>query len=156
MKIIVDIETVSEGFENLSESQKEFILRYAEKEADEKRREQMKDEAIRYLSLYPFTAKVISIGMLNVDSGKSLILYEGNEEEWESEENESKYRSSSESEMLNTFWEYLKKINQVITFNGRSFDIPFLNLRSALFRIKPTKNLLGSRYKTSKHIDLLE
>ena len=35
MKIVIDIETTAVEFDSLADSQKEFILRYAEKEKDE-------------------------------------------------------------------------------------------------------------------------
>ncbi len=80
MKIVFDIETSGYDFESLSESQQEYLLRYAEMESDEETRTQKKDEAIRYLSLYPFTAKVVSIAMLNTQTENSLVLYESEEE----------------------------------------------------------------------------
>ena len=52
-KIIFDIETCSYPFESLSETQREYLLKYADKEIDPTKKEAMKDEAIRYTSLYP-------------------------------------------------------------------------------------------------------
>ena len=65
--IIFDIETSSYPFETLAESQKEYILRYAEKEKSADLRNQKREEAIRYTSLYPFTAEVIAIGIFDVE-----------------------------------------------------------------------------------------
>lgn len=157
MKLVFDIETVGFDFNALEESQQEFILRYADKEPDEELREQKRDEAIRFLSLYPLTAKVVAIGMLNTETEHSMVLYEGTEkEEWESEENNVKYCAYSETEMLQHFWQYVKKVESVITFNGRNFDIPFIMIRSAILKVKPTRNFLKSRYDSKSHIDLLE
>jgi len=157
MKLVFDIETVGFDFNALEESQQEFILRYADKELDEGLREQKRDEAIRFLSLYPLTAKVVAIGMLNTETEHSMVLYEGTEkEEWESEENNVKYCAYSETEMLQHFWQYVKKVESVITFNGRNFDIPFIMIRSAILKVKPTRNFLKSRYDSKSHIDLLE
>jgi len=50
----------------------------------------------------------------------------------------------------------VKSYDQVITFNGRSFDGPFLSLRSARHLIHPAKNLFGYRYDHRVHCDLLE
>ena len=155
-KLIFDIETVGYEFDTLTESQQEFIQRYAEKETDEEKKEKMKDESIRFLSLYPLTAKVVAIGMLNSETEHSMVLYEGSEtEEWESEERDVKYCSYSESEMLQHFWQYAKKADTVVTFNGRNFDIPFIMMRSAILKIKPTKNFVKNRYDSKSHIDLL-
>lgn len=157
MKAVLDIETTAFSFESLSESQQEFILRNAEQEKDENLKNEKRDEAIRYLSLYPFTAKVISIGLYSVEAEKSLVMFESEESiEWQNEDKQIKYKGMPENEMLEQFWAMAKKIDQIITFNGRNFDLPFLILRSALLKVKPSKNFIVNRYDTSVHIDLLD
>ncbi|MBK7104147.1 MAG: ribonuclease H-like domain-containing protein [Ignavibacteriae bacterium] len=157
MGIVIDIETVGFELENLAESQQEFLLRYAEKESDQIIRENKKEEVERFLSLYPYTAKIISIGMLNTETNGILVLYDDNsEEEIIIEEKGIKYKSINEKELLKLFWNYLSKTDKVITFNGRNFDIPFLMLRSAMLEVKPTINLIHNRYNITKHIDLLD
>lgn len=157
MGIVFDIETVGFDLTELAESQQEFLLRYAEKETDINLKEQKMEEAERYLSLYPFTAKIISIGLLNTDSEGTLVLYSSEKgEEWEVEEKNIKYKSLPESELLILFWNYISKTDKVITFNGRNFDIPFLMLRSAMLNIKPSVNLIHNRYNITHHIDLLD
>ncbi len=156
-KIVFDIETCSYPFENLSESQQEYILREAQKEKDEQLRVEKSDQAIRYMSLYPFTAKVIAIGIYDIEKEKSFVYYESEkEEEWKVEEKHASYKGLSETEMLKSFWRIIEATDKVITFNGRNFDIPFLMIRSAFNKVKPSKNLMTSRYDTSLHIDLLE
>lgn len=157
MKLVFDIETVGFEFDSLAESQQEFILRYPEKEPDEEKRNKLVDEAIRFLSLYPLTAKVVAIGMLNTETEHSMVLYEGDkEDEWESGDGDVKYNSYPENEILSHFWQYAKKAETLVTFNGRNFDIPFLMLRSAMLKVKPTRNLLKNRYDSKSHIDLLD
>ena len=65
-RLVFDIETSGYEFEDLSSSQQEYLLRYASKEKDETIMHEKIDEAKRYLSLYPFTAKVISIDRKSV------------------------------------------------------------------------------------------
>lgn len=158
MQLVFDIETVGFDFDSLADSQKEYLLRYAEREPNEVLREKKIDEQIRYLSLYPFTAKVIAIGLYHTEMEKALVLYESESEEENvvSDDEHVVYKPLSEDEMLKTFWQYASKVKKFISFNGRNFDIPFLMLRSAAKKIKPTVNFLGSRFDTSKHIDLLE
>ncbi len=156
-RIIFDIETSCYPFESLAESQQEYLLRFAEKEPDEEIKNQKKDDAIRYLSLYPFTAKVIAIGIFDVEKEKSFVYFEDvKKEEWEVEEKNIHYKGLSEIEMLESFWRIIEVTDQVITFNGRNFDIPFMMMRSAIHKIKPTKNLFKNRFDTSTHVDLLE
>jgi 3'-5' exonuclease len=156
-RIIFDIETCCFPFESLAESQQEYLLRYAEKEADEILRTQKKEEALRYLSLYPFTAKVVAIGIYDIDKEKSFVYYESESaEEWESDEKQTHYKGLSECEMLKSFWRIIENVDQVVTFNGRNFDAPFLMIRSAVHKMKPSKNLIKNRFDSSFHIDLLE
>ncbi len=156
-KIVFDIETCAFQFESLSESQREYLLRYAEREKDEISKDEKIDEAIRFLSLYPLTAKVIAIGLHDVQKEKSFVYFESeSEDEWTSESKDIQYKGASEAEMLKSFWRIAEKTDQFISFNGRNFDIPFLMVRSALNKIKPTKNLMSNRYDTSHHIDLLD
>jgi len=161
MAIVFDIETVGFDLEQLAESQQEFLLRYAEKEKDTVIKEEKKDETKRYLSLYPYTAKVISIGLLNTETEGTLVIYSSSanseeNEEWEVEEKKIKYKGLDEVELLKLFWNYISKTDKVITFNGRNFDLPFLMLRSAMLSIKPSDNLINNRYNITHHIDLLD
>jgi DNA polymerase elongation subunit (family B) len=156
-KIVFDIETSAYPFASLSESQQEYLLRYAEKEADPEIKQTQIDQAIRYTSLYPLTAKCIAIGIYVIDKEKSFVYYESEKtEEWSSEDKLVKYKGVSEEEMLKSFWKIIDLTDLVVTFNGRNFDIPFLMIRSAMLKIKPTKNLIGNRYDRASHIDLLE
>ena len=156
-KIVFDIETCGCKMKDLSESQQEYLLRDALKETDPELREQKSMDAERFLSLYPLTAKVVAIGMYDVNKEKVLVYYESeNPEEWQTEDKPAHYKGMNEAEMITKFWEIAYKVDQVITFNGRCFDVPFLMFRSAMHRIKPSKNLLGNRFDTTSHIDLLE
>ena len=159
-RIVFDIETCAYPFESLQESQREYLLRYADKEPDPEKRQMMIDDAVRYTSLYPYTSKCIAIGIFDVENEKSYVYYESaNKEEWKNEsvkgEEKVQYKGLPEKEMLESFWKIAKQIDQFITFNGRNFDVPFIMMRSAMLGIKVTKNLMGYRYG-DEHIDLLE
>jgi len=155
-RIVFDIETCAYPFETLYESQREYLLRYADKEPDPEKRQIMIDDAVRYTSLYPFTSKCIVIGIYDVEKEKSYVYYESQKnEEWISEDGKVQYKGHSEKEMLESFWRVAKRVDQFITFNGRNFDVPFIMMRSAMLGVKVSKNLMGYRYG-DEHIDLLE
>jgi hypothetical protein len=155
-RIVIDIETCAYPFESLTDSQREYLLRYAEKEPDQEKRKAMTDEAIRFTSLYPYTAKCIVIGIFDVEKEKSFVYYENAKvEEWKSDDAKVQYKGLSEKEMLESFWRIAQAADQVITFNGRNFDLSFLMMRSAMLQIKVTKNFMSYRYG-DEHIDLLE
>ena len=155
-RIVFDIETCAYPFESLAENQREYLLRYADKEPDPEKRQMMIDDAVRYTSLYPYTSKCIVIGIYDIEKEKSYVYYESQKkEEWTSEDGKVQYKGLPEKEILESFWRIAKQVDQFITFNGRNFDVPFLMMRSAMVGVKVTKNLMGYRYG-DEHIDLLE
>jgi len=149
-KIIVDIETSGFDFESFDKKSQEYLLKYAESDAE---REDIKSK----LALYPLTGEIVTIGMLNPETMKGASLFQnGNGASEFFEEDGIIYESGTEKEILEKFWDKAKSYNQVITFNGRGFDAPFLIMRSAVHKIRPTKNLMGYRYDAREHCDLLD
>ncbi len=148
-RVIFDIETIGVDFESLEPAQQEYLLRYAETEEDE---EKVKDS----LALYPLTGEIVAIGMLNPDSLRGVMYFQAPDLQIESfEENGIKFETGTEREILERFWDVIKSYDQFITFNGRTFDCPFIMIRSAINRIKPTRELMPNRYN-GPHIDLLD
>ena len=148
-RIIFDIETVGRDFESLDKPVQEYMLRRAESEEDEK-------EVRESLSFYPLTGEIITIGMLNPDSGKGAVFFRNNSDPLLPFEEEGlRYETGTEEEIINKFWETIKSYDQFITFNGRGFDCPFLMVRSAVHKIKPARDLLPNRYGDT-HIDLFD
>ncbi len=108
--------------------------------------------------LSPFTGKVIAIGVWDVERRQGVVYYETATETDVWTEGEWTYRPSSERDMLEDFWEGARSYDVFVTFAGRTFDVPFLNLRSVAQNITPSKELLEHRYlnrqKTMHHVDL--
>ncbi len=149
-RVVVDIETLGYPLELFDEVQQEYLLKFSD--TDEK-----KLEAIQKLSLYPTTSQIITIGMLNPDTGHGKVLFQSESKVDEmSDDKAIHFLSGTESELLSTFWQDLIHYEQFITFNGRGFDCPFLMLRSALLGVHPTRNLMPYRYDSKIHCDLLE
>src|ERR1700721_2298783 len=64
---------------------------------------------------------------------------------------------ADESELLTAFWDVAKHYDNIVTFNGRGFDVPFIYLRSALRNVPISrKNWLCYRYDTGPHCDPAE
>jgi len=149
-RIIVDIETVGANFEELDDKRQEYLLKYAEKEEDIQKTKEM-------LGLYPLTGEIVAIGMLNPDTGKGVMLYQdGEKKSSDFEEAGIIYEAGTEKEILEKFWEFVKGYEQIITFNGRGFDVPYLMMRSAVHRVKPSRNFMGYRFDSKAHCDLLD
>ncbi len=146
--IIFDIETIPQDFESLDEAQKYYLLKTSETEEE---KEKTKDQ----MALWAPTNRIVAIGMLCVETGKGAMYYQDKEKK-EFEENDIKYWSGDEKEILEKFWAAIAHANKFVTFNGRGFDCPVLMLRSAMLKVKPSKNLMPYRYSADQHIDLLE
>lgn len=148
-RVVFDIETVGVDFTTLDEQAQEYLLRAA-------RTEEEKALVPETLSFSPLTGQVVAIAMLNPDTGKGAVYYQapGVESE-EHEEDGIVYVAGSEEEILKRFWQTIACYDQYVTFNGRSFDCPFLMVRSAIHKLKPTKNLVPYRYG-DEHIDLYD
>jgi DNA polymerase elongation subunit (family B) len=149
-KVVFDIETLGSPLEEFDEAQQEYLLKSALTEED-------RAEVIARLSLTPFTAQVVAIGMLNPDSGQGRVFYQhpGGAPEM-SADGLVEFVPGTEPEILTEFWKTVGRYGQFITFNGRTFDCPFLMLRSAILNIKPTRNLMPYRYSANEHCDLLD
>ncbi len=149
-RVVFDIETLAYPFESFDPEQQSYLLKFAHSDEE-------KAEAIQRLSLTPFTARVIAIGMLNPDSNQGKVLYESQDQKPSySDDGLVEFFPCNEEEMLREFWKTIARYAQFITFNGRSFDCPFLLLRSAALGIKPSRNLMPYRYTWSEHCDLME
>ena len=149
-RVVIDIETLGFPFESFDEVRQEYLLKFAETDAE-------REEAVQRLSLYPTTAQIIAIGMLNPDTNHGKVIFQSEERiDTFSEEEQVQFVSCSEEEILRQFWNDVTRYDQFVTFNGRGFDCPFLLLRSAILRIKPSRNLMPYRYEPSIHCDLLD
>ena len=148
-RIIFDIETSGKDFDSLEKSTQEYLLRWVETEDDIK-------DVKESLSFYPLTGEIITIGILNPDTDKGAVYFQSPETQIALfEENGIKFETGTEKGILEKFWNTVKSYKEIITFNGRGFDCPFILIRSAVHKIKPTKDLMPNRYNGS-HIDLLD
>lgn len=150
-KIIFDIETVGQDLESFDETTRSYFLKYA-KSAEEE--QEIRDS----MGFYPLTAQVVTIAMLEADSDKAFVYYQvPGEQPAKSCEGSVEYLSASgEKQLLELFWGKIQKYDQFVTFNGRSFDCPFLMIRSGIHRIRASKNLMPDRYRSNAHVDLME
>lgn len=150
MKIVFDIETVGQDFERLDEGSKEFFLKFAQTPEEI-------EEAKNSLNFYPLTAQIVAIGMLEVGTDKGTVFFQNGQRQREKfVEGPTSFISGTETEILNFFWQHISRCEQFITFSGRIFDCPFLMLRSAMHKIRPTRNLMPYRYSTAAHVDLAD
>jgi DNA polymerase elongation subunit (family B) len=156
--IVFDIETSALPLENFDEAQQEYLFREAEKLADESARIARREEITKFMSLWPFTAQVVCIAMLNAETLRGQVLFTAEDFEEGEEGGPVEFMPcADETELLTAFWDVAKHYDNVVTFNGRGFDVPFIYLRSALLNVSISKkHWLGYRYTTEPHCDLAE
>jgi DNA polymerase elongation subunit (family B) len=149
-RVVFDIETLGFPLETFDEKQQEYLMRTA-------RTDEEKLEALQKLNLTPFTAQIIAIGMLNPDSNQGKVFYQapGHTPTF-TDDGLTELVPCSEKEIIEEFWKTVAHYSQFITFNGRTFDCPFLMLRSAILGLRPTRNLMPYRYSHAEHCDLME
>lgn len=162
-KLIFDIETVGEDFDTLDKTTQEVLTYWIKKESKDQNEFKILFEELKNgLGFSPLTSEIAAIGILDYKKDKGAVYFQApGEDIQEFEENNIKFKQMTEKEMLENFWNGAEKYQEFITFNGRAFDAPFLMVRSAIHKIKPSKDLMSNRYLNSqkfgaKHIDLLD
>ena len=142
-KLVIDIETVGTPWEEHDPYVREYLIKgMSEAEAEEEKRRG---------ALSPFTGKIVAIGVVNAETGRScatdvITRKDGNRT----------MISGTERQILEKFWEFLDREDRFISFNGRQFDGPFLMIRSAIQGLPPKRDLIGNRYRFHPNCDLRE
>ncbi|MGZ7041330.1 MAG: ribonuclease H-like domain-containing protein [Thermoanaerobaculia bacterium] len=149
-KLVIDIETVGAPWEDLDTYVREYLMKGLTEEGAE--------EARRAGGLSPFRGKIVAIGVIRLDDGRSCALYEvPNQIDVRVEKNGGRtFISGSEKQILEKFWEFFDSDSRFISFNGRQFDGPFLMIRSAVNGVIPKRDLVGYRYGFHPNCDLRE
>lgn len=156
-KLIFDIETIGKDFETLDKISQEYIVQYAENEEEA-------EEAKERLGFYPLTGEIVAIGIFNPDTNKGAVYLQTKSSKIDTQnwkEEGITIETGNEKQIIEKFWEAVKSYNYFISFNGRAFDVPYLMIRSAIWGLRPSKNLISNRYLSSQkydstHVDLLD
>ncbi|HEY6136815.1 MAG TPA: ribonuclease H-like domain-containing protein [Thermoanaerobaculia bacterium] len=149
-KLVIDIETVGIPWEEHDPYVREYLIKgLSDGDAE---------EAKRSGGLSPFRGRIIAIGVINIDDGRSCALYEvpGQEDVRVEKAGLRTYISGTEKQILEKFWDWFESDSRFITFNGRQFDGPFLMIRSAIHGLTPKRDLVGMRYELHPNCDLRE
>jgi DNA polymerase elongation subunit (family B) len=157
-KLVFDIETSALPLEQFDEAQQEYLFRECERLADESLRSARRTEITNQCNLWPFTAQVVCIAMLNADTERGKVLFISSQpSQLHETEGVEFVACQDETTLLRAFWDVARHYDTIATFNGRGFDVPFIYLRSALLNVPISrKDWLGYRYQTDPHCDLAE
>ena len=164
MALVFDIETVGISFETLDEPTQKNLTRWLERDIgeDESRFNAKLNDLKEGLGFSPLTGEIVAIGVYDTVADRGVVYFQSPDKKIEEYQEENfTFKPKSEAEMLSSFWLGVKNYSKFVSFNGRAFDVPFLIIRSAIHKIKPSIDLLANRYLASqpasaKHIDLFD
>lgn len=147
---VFDIETVGLPWLDLDPLLRDSLTRGAKDGAEYRTKKEWR-------TLSPYAAKVVVIAVANPETRQGRVWYESTQRQ-ESRSRDGLFDEVGcpEKEMLEGFWTTVSRFDRLVSFNGRSFDGPFLSVRSALHGVAPSRNLSGYRYSVADHVDLLE
>ncbi len=149
-KIVFDIETVGDDFDSYDAQTQEILLKRAKTDEE-------KQEIRDGLGLSPVSGKIVAIGMVDVTSDEGVVFFQSTDGTTGCfREGKDEYNVCSEKEILENFWDKISDCSQFITYNGRGFDCPYIMMRSAALKVKPTKDLMPYRYDAKAHVDLYD
>src|SRR5688572_8511069 len=116
-KLVFDIETSALPIDRFDDVQQEYLFRDAERITDPEQRAARRCEIQQLLSLWPLTAQVVCIAMMNADSGGGQVLYLSDETETASDEKIKFVPCKDEPQVLAGFWAAARHYETAITFN---------------------------------------
>jgi len=140
--LVVDIETVGLKPEEIPPRALDYLFRKLDPDdRGEEDVEARREEVIGRFGLDPTTGRIVCIGLLDTERRKEKALVD-----------------EEERSLLAAFWEILGRVRDelFVTFNGKSFDFPFINIRSAILEVPPTVVLPLRPFTTRPHFDVRE
>src|ERR1043165_7653941 len=114
-KLVFDIETSAFSLDHFDDVQQEYLFREAEKLADEVERAARRDHIQQLFSLWPFTARVVCIAMLNAETSRGQVLYTAQNHEATPEGPVEFVTCKDEAQLLASFWNVAKHYEGVVT-----------------------------------------
>jgi len=161
--LIIDIETIGQDFDLLDQATQDALTWWTKKESTSEAEYQAALSELKDgLGFSPLTGEIVVIGVLDAQKNQGKVYFQAPAEKIKPfTEGNFEFECLTEKEMLEKFWQGVLLYQEFVTFNGKSFDVPFLFVRSAVNQVKPTKNLMSNRYLSSqkvgcRHVDLLD
>ena len=164
MALIIDIETIGIDFDSLDEITQNNLTRWIERQAnnDELKLNVLFRDLKEGLGFSPLTGEIAALGVFDTDRNRGVVYFQTPDiEQADFNDANITFKARTEKEMLSAFWQGVLRYRTFVTFNGRQFDLPFLMIRSAVNKVRPSVNLMTNRYLSNpgnrvRHIDLID
>lgn len=127
--MVFDIETIGKKFDELDEKEQDYLLNNLAADRDE-------DEAKKCTGLFSIFGKVCAIGCFNPASQKGAVLVISDKDLIPEKDNYTYYVYKDEKSLLEAFWVMAMQYEKFVTYNGDTFDFPYLIIRSGINRVK--------------------
>lgn len=151
--LVVDLECVS-AFDLLSDYQRGRLELLHEKAMTKD--PSITEDAADVCALQAATGRIVCIGLLNPIQNRGEVLYDGDIcQKGTPDERGITWSTGSEKQLLQRFWKLVQG-RQIITFNGMSFDAPYIVARSLYTGVRPTQRITPRWYDRRAHMDLRE
>lgn len=154
-KLIIRIQTVEKKIEDLDDVTKDIVSCQVRKECEE--------GGPRFFSHFPLLNEIVAAGVYDEARASGAVYFQaGDEEMGESEENGIRFKPArSEREIIEHFWDVASHYTEFVSFGGWRVDAPTIMLRSALYGIRASKDLMSARHLREQrfdalHVDLLD
>lgn len=154
--LIFDIETAGEDWQEIDEHTQQLLIERVNRWQPELDERAATEYAQKELGVSPFTGEIVALGVLDADTAKGAVYFQdGGKKIADREIDGVKLSAMSEVQMIGKFWELVNRYSEFVTFSGRTFDVPFLMIRSAIHNIRPTKDLMRGRYLYQQNANAL-
>ncbi len=157
--LILDLKTVGESWDELDTTTKAHLLRWVDRTArSQAERQTLRDEMMEGLSLSPFTGRIVSLSIFDRERKEGVVYAAAGTEVAMEKVGTITTKVRTEAAIRTDFWDGVRQYDTVVTWNGRTFALPFLLHRSVASGVVPTADLLHKRYLHQQtppyHIDL--
>ncbi len=111
-------------------------------------------------SLSPYKGQIVSLAMYDIARDLGVVYYVSGAKDESFTDDSFTYKARSEKELLEDFWTSATEYDVFVSFNGRTFDVPFLYIRSIALGVRPTLEIARQRYVTKQsipyHVDIFD
>lgn len=150
--LILAIETAGESWDELDAATRADLTRQIDRSAQsDAERAAALEDVVRDLRLSPLTGRIAALAVCDRERAGTTAYDASSGNGADTTTDSLRLRERDEATLLQEFWDGARHYDAFVTFSGRNFALPFLLLRSVTCGVRPTVDLLRSRYLSRQH-----